>query len=65
MKINSGIAVPIANNDGRIKPYELDITTGTSVTKNKINIVGQKAEEKLHPNINNPNGVSSLHSFDS
>lgn len=45
--INSGNAVPRANMDGRINPYELDSTTGIKVTKNRINMVGQKAKEKL------------------
>ena len=49
MKRISGRAVPIAKIDGRINPYELDNTTGIRVTKNRINMVGQKAREKLKP----------------
>ena len=56
----SGSAVPNAKIEGRINPYELDNTIGIKVTKNRINIVGQKAKEKLKPNIKEPNGVSCL-----
>ena len=55
MTINSGKAVPRANTDGRINPYGLDNTTGIKVTKNRINIVGQKAREKVSPSIKEPN----------
>jgi hypothetical protein len=60
--IHSGIAVPITNIRGRINPYGLDSTFGIKVTKNRINMVGQKASEKLNPSINEPNGFSCLYS---
>ena len=47
--IKSGIDVAIPNNDGSIKPEGEEMATGIRVTKNKINIVGQKATEKLIP----------------
>lgn len=47
--IRSGIDVAIPNNAGRINPEGEEIATGIKVTKNKINIVGQKATEKLIP----------------
>lgn len=57
MDINSGNAVPNANKDGSINPYELDNATGIKVIKNKMNIVGQNANERLKPNKNEPNGI--------
>ena len=62
IKSISGSAVPIANTDGRINPYDVVNTIGIKVTKNKINIVGQNAIEKLKPSINEPNGVSRFSS---
>lgn len=50
--------MPIANKVGKIKPYELDSTTGIRDTKYNTNIVGQKASEKLNPNKKDANGLS-------
>ncbi len=59
------MAVPRAKAGGRIKPYGPASTTGIKVTKNRTNIVGQNASEKLSPNIKEANELSCLYSFES
>lgn len=48
-KISTGIDVPIANTEGKTAPIDELRTIGINIKKNKENIVGQKAAEKLTP----------------
>ncbi|MFH3639681.1 hypothetical protein WAH83_22890, partial [Acinetobacter baumannii] len=50
----TGIAVPAAKNIGNQYPLLDDKDRGISVPKNKTNMVGQNAKEKINPIKNEP-----------
>lgn len=52
--ISRGIDVAISKMDGRMIPDGVASTTGIRETKNRTNMVGQKAMEKLAPMIKDP-----------